>query len=136
MVPDPQSPVTQEPNPDPSKLHPVRPQNLPDQPVGARNEREVSFGSSKPVLSSLALPAFARIPGHTVYSHLFTKVNVAPKTPETTITQTSQYSDNVRETQMNKREKTPYTSGKGHEWDVQDENGRAARETTHDGLAS
>lgn len=81
MVPDPQSPVTQEPNPDPSKLHPVRPQNLPDQPVGARNEREVSFGSSKPVLSSLALPAFARIPGHTVYSHLFTKVNVAPKTP-------------------------------------------------------
>ena len=32
MVPDPQSPMMQEPNPDPSKLHPVRPQNLSDQP--------------------------------------------------------------------------------------------------------
>lgn len=33
--PVPQSPVAQEPDWDPSKLQPVRPQNRPDQPVGA-----------------------------------------------------------------------------------------------------
>ena len=81
--PEPQSPVRHDPAPDPSKLHPVRAQKRPDQPVGAWNEREVSFGSSNPVLSSLGVPAFARMPGHTVFSHLFTNVNVAPKTPGT-----------------------------------------------------
>lgn len=80
--PEPQSAVEQEVDADPSKLHPVRPQHRPDQPVGAWNARELSVGSSNPVLPSVGLPAFARIPGHTVYSHLLTKVNVAPKTPE------------------------------------------------------
>lgn len=79
--PDPQSPVEHEPEPDPSNLQPVRPQKRPDQPVGAWKEREPSWGSSKPVLSRGAVPAFARIPGHTVYSHLFTNVNVAPFVP-------------------------------------------------------
>lgn len=37
------------------------------------------------MLSSLGLLAFARIPGQTVYSHLLTKVNVAPETPATNI---------------------------------------------------
>lgn len=64
--PEPQSPVEQDVDSDPSKLHPVRAQNRPDQPVGAWNVRELSVGSSNPVLSRLGLPAFARIPGHTV----------------------------------------------------------------------
>jgi hypothetical protein len=34
--------------------------------VGAWKEREVSLGSSNPVVSSLGLPALARMPGHTV----------------------------------------------------------------------
>lgn len=79
--PDPQSPVAQDPDPDLSNLHPVRPQNLPDHPVGAVNVREEPFGSSNPVLSRLGLPAFDKIPGHTVLSHLFTNVNVAPDAP-------------------------------------------------------
>lgn len=84
-VPEPQSPVWHDPDPDPSKLQPVRPQKRPDQPVGAWNVRAVCVGSSNPVLSSLGLLAFARIPGQTVYSHLLTKVNVAPETPATNI---------------------------------------------------
>jgi len=63
---EPQSPVRHEPVPDPSKLQPVRAQNRPDQPAGAWKVRVVSCGSSKPVLPSVGLPAFARIPGHTV----------------------------------------------------------------------
>lgn len=59
-------------------MQPVRPQNRPDQPAGARKVREESWGSSNPVVSSLGLLAFASIPGHTVYPHLFTNVNVAP----------------------------------------------------------
>ncbi|GKU91068.1 hypothetical protein SLEP1_g4992 [Rubroshorea leprosula] len=47
------------------KLQPVRPQNLPDQPVEAWNERELPFVSSNPVLSSLLPPELARIPGQT-----------------------------------------------------------------------
>lgn len=80
--PEPQSPVRQEPDPDPSKVQPVRAQKRPDQPVEAWKAREVSLGSSKPVLWSGGLPAFARMPGHTVYSHRLTNVKVAPITPE------------------------------------------------------
>lgn len=79
--PEPQSAVAHEPRPDGSKLQPVLAQKRPDQPVGAWKERELPLVSSKPVLSSLGLPALARIPGHTVKSHLFTNVNVAPDTP-------------------------------------------------------
>lgn len=64
--PEPQSPVRHDPEPDSSNVQPVRAQNRPDQPVGAINERAVSLGSSNPVLSSLGLPALARMPGHTV----------------------------------------------------------------------
>ena len=80
--PEPQSPVAHEPWFESSKLQPVRPQNRPDQPVGAWNEREAPFESSKPVLSSLGLPELARIPGQTAKLHLFINVNVAPDTPE------------------------------------------------------
>lgn len=79
--PEPQSPVEHEPWPEPSKLQPVRPQKRPDHPVGAWKERVLPLASSKPVLSSLGVPALARIPGHTVKSHLFVNVNVAPVTP-------------------------------------------------------
>lgn len=81
-VPEPQSAVTQDPRSSPSKLQPVRPQKRPDQPVGAWKVREPLFVSWKPVLSSFGLPALDRIPGHTVKSHLFTNVNVAPEAPE------------------------------------------------------
>lgn len=64
--PEPQSPVVQEPESDWSKLQPVLAQKRPDQPVGAWKEREESFWSWNPVLSRLGLPAFARMPGHTV----------------------------------------------------------------------
>lgn len=79
--PEPQSPVAQVPWPEPSKLQPVLPQNRPDHPVGAWKVRELPLLSSKPVLSNLPLPALARIPGHTVKSHLFINVNVDPETP-------------------------------------------------------
>lgn len=78
--PEPQSPVAQVPWPEPSKLQPVRPQNRPDQPVGAWREREVPCGSSNPVVSRTELPALDSIPGQTVYSQLFENVNVAPET--------------------------------------------------------
>lgn len=77
--PEPQSPVRQDPEVDPSKLQEVLPQKRPDQPVGARKEREVSLGSSKPVVPRVGLPALARMPGQTVKSHLLTKVNVAAR---------------------------------------------------------
>lgn len=79
--PEPQSPVAQEPRPEPSKLQPVRPQKRPDQPVGAWRGREVPWGSSNPVVSRAELPALERIPGQTVYSQLFVNVNVAPEAP-------------------------------------------------------
>lgn len=69
--------MRQDPEADPSKLQEVLPQKRPDQPVGARKEREVSLGSSKPVVPRVGLPALARMPGQTVKSHLLTKVNVA-----------------------------------------------------------
>lgn len=80
-LPEPQSPVRHEPEPVWSKMQPVRAQKRPDQAVGAWKERAVSFGSSKPVVSSVGLPALARMPGQTVYSHLLTnvkEVDVAP----------------------------------------------------------
>lgn len=61
--------IGQEPEPDSSNLQPVRPQNRPDQPVGAWNEWEVFSGNTKPVLSREGLPAFAKMAGHTGYSH-------------------------------------------------------------------
>lgn len=61
-------------------MQPVRPQKRPDQPAGAANARDEPDASSNPVLPSAGLPAFASIPGHTVYSQLFTNVNVAPYT--------------------------------------------------------
>lgn len=64
--PEPQSPVRHDPVPDASNVQPVRAQKRPDQPVGAWKVREVAVGSSKPVLSRGELPAFARMPGHTV----------------------------------------------------------------------
>jgi hypothetical protein len=82
MVPELQSPVAQDPLPESSKLQPVLPQKRPDQPVGAWKVRELPFVSAKPVLSSFGLPAPDKIPGHTVKSHLFTNVNVAPEAPE------------------------------------------------------
>lgn len=80
--PEPQSPVVQLPWPLASKLHPVRPQNLPDQPGGASKDRDDDLGSSNPVESRFGWPALERIPGQTVYWQLFLKVNVAPETPK------------------------------------------------------
>lgn len=77
ISPEPQSPVEYvvllEP---PSKLQPVRPQKRPGQPAGARKVREVSLESSNPLVSSLGLPEWGKILGHTVKSHLLTSVNV------------------------------------------------------------
>lgn len=81
-VPEPQSPVVQYPRPESPKLQPVLPQKRPDQPDGAWKVLEVADGSSNPVVWSFGLPALAKIPGHTVLSHLLTNVKVAPDTTE------------------------------------------------------
>lgn len=73
---EPQSPVLQVPEPEPSKLQPVRAQKRPDQPVGAWREREVPLGSSKPVVERVGEPALARIPGQTVKPHRLANVKV------------------------------------------------------------
>jgi hypothetical protein len=54
----------------------VRAQTRPDHPDGAGTARDAPAGSAKPVGSSLELPAFDWMPGHTVAAHLFTNVNV------------------------------------------------------------
>lgn len=77
ISPEPQSAVAQVPRPELSNWQPVLAQNLPDQPVGAWKLLELPFVSSKPVLP---ISGFPKIPGHTVKSHLFTKLNVAPET--------------------------------------------------------
>lgn len=81
--PEPQSPVEHVPWPEPSNSQPVRPQKRPDHPVGASKDRDPPFLSSNPVLPSFGLPVLESIPGHTVKSHLFTSVNVAPDDNET-----------------------------------------------------
>jgi hypothetical protein len=60
-----------------SCAQPVRAQTRPDQLDGAGTARDVPGGSTKPVGSSLELPAFDWMPGHTVPVHRFTNVNVA-----------------------------------------------------------
>jgi hypothetical protein len=40
------------------------------------------FWSAKPVVGSAGTPALDRMPGHTVYSHLFTIVKVVEITPD------------------------------------------------------
>jgi hypothetical protein len=82
IFPVPQSPVTHE------KLEPVesweqsvRPQKRPPQEVGAVMVLDSSFWRAKPVVESVATPAFERIPGHTVYSHMFTTVKVVEINP-------------------------------------------------------
>jgi hypothetical protein len=59
----------------------VRAQTRPDHPDGAGTARDAPAGSAKPVGSSLELPAFDWMPGHTVAAHLFTNVNVAALPP-------------------------------------------------------
>jgi len=56
----------------------------PDQPDGAGTARDAPGGSTKPVGSSLELPAFDWMPGHTVPVHRFTNVKVAalPSAPK------------------------------------------------------
>jgi hypothetical protein len=107
---DPQSAVTQLPWPVfGSNVQPVRPQNLPDQLGGAWNERDPPGTSSNPVLSNLALPALARIPGHIVYSHLFIIVNVAPDIPVATKAHYKVYTTTVPSIMQNlKRLKIDY----------------------------
>lgn len=77
IFPEPQSPVTQLNFPFESSLQRVRPQNRPPQDDGASTALDSPSRRTKPVVDSCATPAFDKMPGQTVYSHLFTIVNVA-----------------------------------------------------------
>lgn len=77
IFPEPQSPVTQLNFPFESSLQMVRPQNRPPQDDGASTALDSPSRRTKPVVDSGAIPALDKMPGQTVYSHLFTIVNVA-----------------------------------------------------------
>ncbi|KAL8172001.1 hypothetical protein V2J09_023805 [Rumex salicifolius] len=62
----PQSPVVQFPAPVPSKVQPVRGQNLPDQPGETANWTEAPEGKTNPPSPRRAEPAAERDPGQTV----------------------------------------------------------------------
>lgn len=77
----PQSPVVHVPEPEASKLHPVRPQNRPDQPGGAFKVTEDPEAKANPPSPS-AVPPEVRIPGQTVKLQRFVKVKTVPETME------------------------------------------------------
>ena len=58
--------------------HPVRAQNLPDHGDGRSKELDAPEPNSKPVDDNCAFWSPVRVPGHTVYVHLFVKVTFAP----------------------------------------------------------
>lgn len=60
----------------------VRPQKRPPHEAGAVRVLASPFSRAKPVVGSGGTPALERMPGHTVYSHLFTIVNVVDTTPD------------------------------------------------------
>lgn len=80
--PDPQSPVAQEKFPDESWEQSVRAQNRPAQEAGAVIVLDSPFWSANPVAEIAAMPGFVRIPGQTVWSHLFDSLNVVANTPD------------------------------------------------------
>ena len=82
ILPEPQSPVRQENFPEESVVQRVLPQNLPDQPDGARTVRDSPLLRAKPVVERGVEPAPERSPGQTGYSQLFVKVKEAQRTSE------------------------------------------------------
>ena len=60
----------------------VRPQKRPPQEAGAVMVLDSPFWSAKPVVDIAGIPALDRMPGHTVYSHLFIIVKVVEITPK------------------------------------------------------
>lgn len=76
-LPEPQSPVRQENLPAESWVQWVLPQKRPPQEEGALIVLDSPLWSVKPVFCRGVIPAFDKMPGHTVCSHLFTTVNVA-----------------------------------------------------------
>lgn len=79
--PDPQSPVRQVNFPSVSVEQSVLPQNLPPHETGALIVRSSPFWRTNPVVGSGGTPALDKIPGQTVYSHLFSIMKLVDLTP-------------------------------------------------------
>lgn len=82
ILPEAQSPVRQENFPVESVEQKVRPQIRPDQEFGADRVLDLPGLRVKPVGFMMVLSAPVRIPGHTVYLHLFTILNDVASTSE------------------------------------------------------
>ncbi|KAB5520193.1 hypothetical protein DKX38_024512 [Salix brachista] len=74
MTPEAQSAVAQTNFPDVE--HCVLAQKRPDHVAGAFSEDEAPVANVKPVEDNCGRPAAVRVPGQTVYGHLFVKEKV------------------------------------------------------------